>query len=191
MRAVGLHPDVVVVTSRFWQTTCTLVRSGAEAFCIDSPVLPDELELLPAIAEQSGFAVVGALVTHVDWDHLLALRLAGLVAQPGGARLRHSLRRRREGVAREQVIPVDVRDQRADDREPGLLGDRRQQLELVGKDRRVDAERLRPAAHQRAVGLPDARHRDHDVGVQTDCLHAAPSSLAASRSVLTSAVGFF
>ena len=33
MKAVGLHPDVVVVTSRFWQTTCTLVRSGEEAFC--------------------------------------------------------------------------------------------------------------------------------------------------------------
>ena len=33
-------PDVVVVTSRVWQTTCTLVRSGEEAFCIDSPVLP-------------------------------------------------------------------------------------------------------------------------------------------------------
>ena len=45
VRAVGLHPDVVVVTSRFWQTTCTLVRSGEEAFCVDSPVLPDELEL--------------------------------------------------------------------------------------------------------------------------------------------------
>ena len=28
MKAVGLHPDVVVVTSRVWQTTCTLVRSG-------------------------------------------------------------------------------------------------------------------------------------------------------------------
>ena len=71
MRAVGLHPDVIVVTSRIWQTTCTLVRSGEEAFCIDSPVLPDELEILPAVAEQAGFNVVGLLVTHADWDHLL------------------------------------------------------------------------------------------------------------------------
>ena len=61
MKAVGLHPDVVVVTSRFWQTTCTLVRSGEEAFCIDSPVLPDELEILPSIAEQARFRVVGLL----------------------------------------------------------------------------------------------------------------------------------
>lgn len=73
MRAVGLHADVVVVTSRVYQTTCTLVRSGAggEAFCVDSPILPDELELLPALAQQSGFAVVGLLATHADWDHLL------------------------------------------------------------------------------------------------------------------------
>ena len=71
MKAVGLHPDVVVVTSRFWQTTCTLVRSGEEAFCIDSPVLPDELEILPSIAEQARFRVVGLLLTHADLDHLL------------------------------------------------------------------------------------------------------------------------
>jgi len=71
VKAVGLHPDVIVVTSRFWQTTCTLVRSGTEAFCIDSPVLPDELELLPAIAAQAEFRVVGCLATHADWDHLL------------------------------------------------------------------------------------------------------------------------
>src|SRR3954454_12597461 len=71
MRAVGLHADVVVVTSRAYQTTCTLVRSGAEAFCIDSPVFPDELEILPAIAAQAQFNVVGLLTTHADWDHLL------------------------------------------------------------------------------------------------------------------------
>jgi glyoxylase-like metal-dependent hydrolase (beta-lactamase superfamily II) len=71
VRAVGLHADVIVATSRVYQTTCTLVRSGGEAFCIDSPVLPDELEILPAVAEQAGFTVVGLLATHADWDHLL------------------------------------------------------------------------------------------------------------------------
>ncbi len=71
MRAVGLHPDVIVVTSRLMQTTCTLIRNGGEAFCIDSPVLPDELEILPAVAEQAQFGVVGRLATHADWDHLL------------------------------------------------------------------------------------------------------------------------
>ena len=71
MRVVGLHADVIVASSRVWQTTCTLVRSGNEAFCIDSPVFPDELEILPAIADQAGFGVVGLLATHADWDHLL------------------------------------------------------------------------------------------------------------------------
>ena len=92
MRAVGLHADVVVVTSRLMQTTCTLVRSGEEAFAIDSPVLPDELELLPAIAEQAGFSVVGLLATHADWDHVLgayAFPEAALgVAESSAARLR-------------------------------------------------------------------------------------------------------
>jgi glyoxylase-like metal-dependent hydrolase (beta-lactamase superfamily II) len=71
VRAVGLHADVIVTVSRAFQTSCTLVRSGGEAFCIDSPVFPDELEILPAIAEQAGFGVVGVLTTHADWDHLL------------------------------------------------------------------------------------------------------------------------
>jgi glyoxylase-like metal-dependent hydrolase (beta-lactamase superfamily II) len=99
VRAVGLHPDVVVVTSRVYQTTCTLVRSGdsqaagAEAFAIDSPVLPDELDLLPAIAGQAGFPVVGCLATHGDWDHLLgryAFPDAPLgIAEATAARLRN------------------------------------------------------------------------------------------------------
>ncbi len=71
MRAVGLHEDVIAVTSRAYATGCVLVRNGSEAFLIDSPVFPDELEILPAIAEQAGFSVVGVLVTHADWDHLL------------------------------------------------------------------------------------------------------------------------
>jgi glyoxylase-like metal-dependent hydrolase (beta-lactamase superfamily II) len=71
LKAVGLHADVVVATSRAYATTCTLVRAGGEAFCIDSPVFPDELEILPAMAKQAGFDVVGLLATHADWDHLL------------------------------------------------------------------------------------------------------------------------
>jgi hydroxyacylglutathione hydrolase len=93
VKAVGLHPDVIVVTSRFWQTTCTLVRSGNEAFCIDSPVLPDELELLPAVAAQAEFPVVGCLATHADWDHLLGRYAFGEaplgVAESTAARLRN------------------------------------------------------------------------------------------------------
>ena len=88
MRAVALHPDVIVATSRVWQTTCTIVRGAAgdqdpahpsahpaEAFVVDSPVYPDELEMLPALLEQVRFPFTGLLATHADWDHLLG-RLA-------------------------------------------------------------------------------------------------------------------
>jgi glyoxylase-like metal-dependent hydrolase (beta-lactamase superfamily II) len=75
MRALALHEDLIVVVSTFWQTSCTLVRHGDEGFVIDSPVLPDELDALPSLAEQAGFPVSGLLATHADWDHLLG-RLA-------------------------------------------------------------------------------------------------------------------
>jgi glyoxylase-like metal-dependent hydrolase (beta-lactamase superfamily II) len=84
MRVRALHEDVLVATSRIWQTTCTIVRGGVaredgrgvpgtgEGFVIDSPILPDELDVLPAILEQSAFPLSGLLATHGDWDHLLA-----------------------------------------------------------------------------------------------------------------------
>ncbi|MGA2012285.1 MAG: MBL fold metallo-hydrolase [Solirubrobacteraceae bacterium] len=75
MRAVALHPDVIVFVSDVWQTTCTAVRSGVEGFVIDSPVYPEELRALPEVLEHAGFPVSGLLVTHGDWDHLLG-RLA-------------------------------------------------------------------------------------------------------------------
>ena len=72
MRALAVHEDVIVVVSGVWQTTCTVVRSGDEGFVIDSPVLPEELDALPALLEQAGFPFSGLLATHGDWDHLLA-----------------------------------------------------------------------------------------------------------------------
>jgi glyoxylase-like metal-dependent hydrolase (beta-lactamase superfamily II) len=75
MRVVSLHADVLVATSRVWQTNCTAIRSGAEGFVVDSPLFPDELEVLPAVLEQAAFPVSGLLATHSDWDHLLC-RLA-------------------------------------------------------------------------------------------------------------------
>jgi glyoxylase-like metal-dependent hydrolase (beta-lactamase superfamily II) len=75
VRVVGLHADVLVATSRVFQTTCTVVRNGDECFVVDSPVLPDELDVLPALLEQAGFPFSGLLATHGDWDHLLG-RLA-------------------------------------------------------------------------------------------------------------------
>jgi glyoxylase-like metal-dependent hydrolase (beta-lactamase superfamily II) len=80
MRVVAVHEDVLVATSRVWQTTCTIVRGGEEAFVVDSPVLPDELDVLPAVLEQTGFPFTGLLATHGDFDHLL-----GRMAFPGAA----------------------------------------------------------------------------------------------------------
>jgi glyoxylase-like metal-dependent hydrolase (beta-lactamase superfamily II) len=87
VRAISLHPDVIVVTSRLLQTNCTIVRGpvsgegreaedppqAGETFVVDSPILPDELALLPSLLEQAHFSPPrGLLATHADWDHLLA-----------------------------------------------------------------------------------------------------------------------
>lgn len=83
MRALALHADVLVATSAILQVNCVIVRGPvegeAETFVIDSPVLPDELQSLPALLEQARFpAPSGLLATHGDWDHLL-----GRLAFPG------------------------------------------------------------------------------------------------------------
>jgi glyoxylase-like metal-dependent hydrolase (beta-lactamase superfamily II) len=102
VRAVSLHPDVIVVTSAVLHVNCVVVRGAVEesgdggvdprraggsrqtadsvpageSFVIDSPVLPDELDALPTLIEQARFPTPsGLLVTHGDWDHLLG-RLA-------------------------------------------------------------------------------------------------------------------
>jgi glyoxylase-like metal-dependent hydrolase (beta-lactamase superfamily II) len=94
VRAVALHRDVIVVTSQLFQAHCTIVRAPSapedgeegmrapgpeapapddETFVVDSPVLPEELELLGAIVEQAGFhSPQGLLATHADFDHVLA-----------------------------------------------------------------------------------------------------------------------
>ena len=82
MRALAVHPDVIVLVSRVWQTTCTAVRAADEGFVIDSPVDPEELDALPGVLAGSGFPVSGLLATHGDWDHLLG-RLAFPAASLG------------------------------------------------------------------------------------------------------------
>jgi glyoxylase-like metal-dependent hydrolase (beta-lactamase superfamily II) len=78
MRAVSVHRDALVLTSRLWQTTATALRAGGECMLIDSPYFPDELELLPGVLAQAGFEVDALLATHGDFDHLL-----GRLAFPG------------------------------------------------------------------------------------------------------------
>ncbi len=100
MRARALHADAIVVTSALLQVNCVLLRgtvtpsgggplgvievpaggpAGAESFVVDSPVLPEELEMLPSVLAQAGFPEPsGLLATHGDWDHVL-----GPLAFPG------------------------------------------------------------------------------------------------------------
>jgi glyoxylase-like metal-dependent hydrolase (beta-lactamase superfamily II) len=143
LQVVSLHPDVLVARSAFWQTTCTVVHRGdpGECFVIDSPVLPDELEALPAILARAGWSLSGLLSTHADWDHLLGrlafpdgalgcaeTSAARLRAEPGAAQraLRdfdeeHYVERRRPlSLGQVQALPV-----------PGKLEIGDQELELV------------------------------------------------------------
>ena len=107
MRAVGVHADAVVVTSRIWQTTCTAIRAGGEAMLIDSPYFPDELDALPTLLDQAGFSVSALLATHADFDHLL-----GRAAFPGlalGVGEATALRLRAEpGVAQRELREADA-----------------------------------------------------------------------------------
>ena len=95
MRALALHPDVIVVEGSLYATNTVVLRAGAaagsdagplrviepgeeeasEVFVIDSPVLPDELASLGSLLEQARFRQPDALLaTHGDWDHLLAVQ---------------------------------------------------------------------------------------------------------------------
>src|ERR687893_531617 len=108
MRAVGVHADAVVVTSRLWQTTCTAIRAGDEAMVVDSPYLPDELDALPALLDQAGFSVTALLATHADYDHLLGRaafpRLALGVGEPSVERIH-----REPGAAQRELRDHDGR----------------------------------------------------------------------------------
>jgi glyoxylase-like metal-dependent hydrolase (beta-lactamase superfamily II) len=78
LRAVSVHPDALVITSRLWQTNAVALRNGDEAMLLDSPYFPDELEALPGLLAGAGFEPDALIATHADYDHLL-----GRVAFPG------------------------------------------------------------------------------------------------------------
>ncbi len=117
MRAIALHEDVLVVTSAVLHANCVIVRgrgggsqeadAGDETFVIDSPVLPDELELLPALVEQARFPPPGGLLaTHGDWDHLLG-RLAFPAAALGCAESTAERMQAKPGEAQRELRGFD------------------------------------------------------------------------------------
>jgi glyoxylase-like metal-dependent hydrolase (beta-lactamase superfamily II) len=71
VKAVAVHPDAIVVTSRIWQTNATALRAGGEVLLVDSPYFPDELEALPSLLRQAGFEPNALFATHADYDHVL------------------------------------------------------------------------------------------------------------------------
>ncbi|HTP19132.1 MAG TPA: MBL fold metallo-hydrolase [Solirubrobacteraceae bacterium] len=120
MKVLAVHPDVIVVVSRFWQTTCTAVRAGEEGFVIDSPVYPDELEATAGVLEQAGFPVSGLLATHADWDHLLG-RIAFPEASLGVGESTARRLAAEPGQAQRELREFDE-EQYVDDRQPLALG---------------------------------------------------------------------
>lgn len=151
MRIVSVHSDVLVATSRVWQTCCTVVRSGNEAFVVDSPVYPDELEVLPAVLEQAGFPLTGLLVTHADWDHLLA-RLAFPGAPVGCAETTAARLTAEPGAAARELRAFDAEHYVERDR-PLSLGEV-QALPVPGRlDVGEDEVELHPADGHTADGM--------------------------------------
>ena len=165
MRVVGLHRDVLVATSRIWQTTCTIVRrsdsrSGetatgsrtGECFVIDSPILPDELDVLAAVLEHAGFPPLsGLLATHADWDHLLA-RMAFPGAALGVAETTAARLTAEPGVAARELRAFD--DEHYLDRDSPLSLGQVQALPVPGHCGIGDGElELYPADGHTADGM--------------------------------------
>jgi glyoxylase-like metal-dependent hydrolase (beta-lactamase superfamily II) len=130
VHVVALHEGVIVARSAKWQTTCTVLHHGEETFVVDSPVHPDELDALPQILAQAGWALSGLLVTHGDWDHLLA-RLAFPDVPVGMAETTAARLRAEPGVAQRLLREADDEDYVVRER-PLALG-QTQPLPVPGK----------------------------------------------------------
>ena len=119
-----------------------------------------------------------------------ACRVAHLGLEAGGGRLADPERGVGEREAPEDVVEVAVGGQQSAQPPAHLRQQRRQGLELLGVQRRVHDEGLIAVMNDRARRLPLDRLDDDHLRVDRQDLHQTPSSLAASNSDLTSAVGF-
>jgi glyoxylase-like metal-dependent hydrolase (beta-lactamase superfamily II) len=130
VRAVAIDENLIVLVSAIWQTTSTAVRGDDEGFLIDSPVLPEEVEALPAVLEQAGFPLSGLLCTHGDWDHLLA-RVAFPEASLGAG---EPTCRRLAGNSAAQQQELDAFDEEFYiEQRPALVLDGMQSLPVPGR----------------------------------------------------------
>jgi glyoxylase-like metal-dependent hydrolase (beta-lactamase superfamily II) len=140
VQVLALHEGVIVARSAYWQTTCTILHAGEETFLVDSVIYPDELDALPGILAQAGWALSGLLVTHGDWDHLLA-RLPFADAAVGVAETTAARLRAEPGAAQRELREFDEEGyvERA---RPLSLGGAIQALPVPGKLELGDAEEL-------------------------------------------------
>jgi glyoxylase-like metal-dependent hydrolase (beta-lactamase superfamily II) len=109
VQVVALHAGIIVARSVKWQTTCTILHQGEETFVVDSVIYPDELDALPGILQQAGWGLSGLLVTHADWDHVLA-RLVFPDASVGVAETTAARLRAEPGDAARRLRSADEDD---------------------------------------------------------------------------------
>jgi glyoxylase-like metal-dependent hydrolase (beta-lactamase superfamily II) len=159
LRAVSVHRDALVLTSRMWQTTATALRAGGEALLIDSPYFPDELDALPGLVAGAGFEPDGLLATHADFDHLL-----GRLAFPGLAL----------GLGQPTVERLH--------REPGAA-----QRDLRDHDAEFYVSRASPLALGQVQGLPVPGRLE--LGEEELELHPAEGHTADGTAIFARAMG--
>lgn len=181
MRARALHADAIVVTSALLQVNCVLLRGtaaaattgplnvievpaggepgrgrdGGESFVVDSPVLPEELEMLGSVLAQAAFPEPsGLLATHADWDHVL-----GPLAFPGVP-----LGAAESSAARLQAAPGEA------------------QRELRSFDEELYLERPRPLGLGAIQALPVPGHLE--IGDRSLELHPTAGHTADGMAIL-------
>jgi glyoxylase-like metal-dependent hydrolase (beta-lactamase superfamily II) len=159
LRAVSVHPDALVVTSRIWQTNAVALRAGGEAMLVDSPYFPDELEALPGLLAGAGFEPDALIATHADFDHLL-----GRLAYPQLAL----------GLGQASVERLH--------REPGAA-----QRELRDHDAELYVSRAAPLAlgHVQALPVPGRV----ELGEEELDLHPAEGHTADGTAILVPSMG--
>ena len=71
MRTHPLPGGGLVLTSALWQVNAIALPLGDETVLVDSVVLPEEVEALPARLREAGLEPDALIATHAHFDHLL------------------------------------------------------------------------------------------------------------------------
>ena len=101
-RAVPLTPTATWWPSTLYQTTTLELRRGGERLLVDPGISPWEIDEVVSAAPDP---VTQVLVTHADWDHVMALGVLpdAQVTASTGAALRIRSGEARESIEKESV----------------------------------------------------------------------------------------